>query len=347
LFNSYYNSVGNQYPRSRRGCVSRPSLGEICDYRRYVDDCLVRLLEHEDRDDAALRKIIEIGIHHEQQHQELILTDIKHVLAQNPLWPVYREGAFDDAAYMVKGGWQNFDEGLYDVGHAGNGFAYDNEGPRHRVYLAPFDLSGRLVNCGEYLEFMADGGYARPELWLSDGWRTVTEQGWQAPLHWTCQDGEWMEFTLAGLRAVDPKLPVCHVSYFEADAFARWAAARLPTEFEWEVAAEDMPLEGNFADGLLARDRAIHPSRRPGDSGGELSQMFGDVWEWTASQYMAYPGYRPPDGALGEYNGKFMCNQFVLRGGSCATSMSHIRRTYRNFFPPDARWQFSGIRLAR
>jgi ergothioneine biosynthesis protein EgtB len=349
LFNSYYNTVGKQYPRPRRGMLSRPSIGEIFAYRQYVDEHLVRLLESGAvEEDGRLQGVLQTGLHHEQQHQELILTDIKHVFAQNPLWPVFRDGTFAVSAATRARRWISFNEGLQWVGHEGDGFSYDNEGPRHRVFLQPFELSGNLVTCGEYLEFMADGGYQRPELWLSDGWRTVQERGWDAPLYWIRRDGVWMEFTLSGLREVDPDCPVSHVSYFEADAFARWAGVRLPTEFEWEIAAGEAPIEGNFADSLIARGKAIHPSQpSAGGVASEPAQLFGDVWEWTASQYTAYPGYKPPEGAIGEYNGKFMCNQFVLRGGSCATSRSHIRRTYRNFFPPDARWQFSGIRLAR
>jgi ergothioneine biosynthesis protein EgtB len=349
LFNSYYNTLGKQYPRTRRGMLSRPSLGEIFAYRQYVDEHLVRVLESGAvEEDGRLTSVLQTGLHHEQQHQELILTDIKHVFAQNPLWSVFRDGTFAVSPAPRAQRWSSFNEGLQWVGHDGDGFSYDNEGRRHRVFLQPFELSGNLVTCGEYLEFMADGGYQRPELWLSDGWRAVQERRWRAPLYWTERDGTWTEFTLAGLREVDSDCPVCHVSYFEADAFARWAGARLPTEFEWEIAAGEAPIEGNFADSLIAKGRAIHPSRLcAGGVASEPAQLFGDVWEWTASQYTAFPGYKPPEGAIGEYNGKFMCNQFVLRGGSCATSRSHIRRTYRNFFPPDARWQFSGIRLAR
>jgi ergothioneine biosynthesis protein EgtB len=285
-------------------------------------------------------------MHHEQQHQELVLTDIKHVFSCNPFFPVYREAEVKEPVGAGQGGWSKFPEGIYWIGHEGTGFAYDNESPRHRVFLNEFEFNNHPVTCGEYLQFMADGGYQRPELWLSLGWHTVREQGWNAPLYWRKSGDDWQQFTLAGLREVDSCQPVCHVSYFEADAFARWAGARLATEAEWEVACDSLPIEGNFADTLLDASAALHPA---GEAVGQAfpSRMFGDVWEWTASPYVAYPGFETPEGALGEYNGKFMCNQFVLRGGSCATSSDHIRRTYRNFFPPDARWQFSGIRLAR
>jgi ergothioneine biosynthesis protein EgtB len=345
LFNSYYNTVGLQYPRPRRGLLSRPSLAEVREYRRYVDRHMSALLAGGDLPSDTAR-VVEIGLHHEQQHQELILTDIKHVFSCNPLWPVYREDDLPSADLPAEPRWLKFDEGIYHIGHGGDGFAYDNESPRHRVFLEQFELAGRLVTCGEYLDFISAGGYRRPEFWLSAGWQQVCEHGWRAPLHWVDRDGARFVFTLAGLRPLDPHQPVCHVSYFEADAFAAWAGARLPTETEWEVAAECAPLAGNFADSLLDQGRALHPNPlHAGD--GRLNQMFGDVWEWTASPYTPYPGFQTPAGALGEYNGKFMCNQYVLRGGSCVTSQNHIRRTYRNFFPPDARWQFSGIRLAR
>ncbi len=348
LFNSYYNTLGAQFPRPQRGFLSRPGLAEVLDYRRHVDEQMERLLLDEGgRSTAQLTATTEIGIHHEQQHQELILTDIKHVLSHNPLAPVYRPGKSQQPSSLSSPGWSDFGEGLRWIGHDGGGFAYDNESPRHRIFLEPFAVCNRLVTSGDYLEFITDRGYTRPELWLSDGWQTVCERGWNAPLYWVEQDGGWLQFTLTGLREVDPAEPICHVSYFEADAFARWAGVRLPTEAEWAVAAEDQPIEGNFVDTLLADNAGIHPSPGNPTAAGKPAQMFGDVWEWTASPYVAYPGYQPPPGAVGEYNGKFMCNQFVLRGGSCATSSNHIRRTYRNFFPADARWQFSGVRLAR
>jgi ergothioneine biosynthesis protein EgtB len=359
LFNSYYVGVGEQFPRPRRGLLSRPSLADVLYYRQYVDESLLKHLADNDLDDRT-RQILEIGLQHEQQHQELILTDIKHVLAQNPLLPVYREGETDRegeapaapkdrrtpagssgsaGASPSRDGWQDFSEGLYEIGHAGEGFAYDNESPRHRVFLEGFSLADRTVTCGQWLQFMEDAAYEDPKLWLSLGWASVQEQSWQAPLYWFERDGQWWQFTLAGPRLIDPEEPVCHISYFEADAFARWWGARLPTEAEWELAAADQPIAGNFVDTLLARDAPLHPQGHTG--------MFGNVWEWTASPYTPYPGYTPPDGALGEYNGKFMSQQYVLRGGSVATHSSHIRPTYRNFFPPEARWQFTGVRLAR
>ena len=342
LFNSYYNAVGEQFPRTRRGLVSRPTVAEVMAYRRAVDDQMLALLASERfANDVSLAAVVELGLNHEQQHQELIVTDIKHVLSCNPLWPVYREGEFA-LSQAPQSGWSQFDEGLYWIGHAGDGFAYDNESPRHRVFLEAFRLANGLATCGEFLEFMTDGGYTRPELWLSEGWATVCEHKWRAPLYWIEQDCEWHEFTMAGLVRIDPHRP----SYFEADAFARWRGARLATEAEWEVASQNVLMAGNFADTLLENAAALHPSGRPA-SEGQPAHMFGDVWEWTASAYSPYPGYRPADGALGEYNGKFMCNQYVLRGGSCATPSDHIRRTYRNFFPASSRWQFSGIRLAQ
>lgn len=339
LYNSYYNTVGKQFPRPQRGLISRPSLDEILAYREYVNQHVAKML---DAPDDRTQHITEIGLNHEQQHQELMLTDIKHVLSCNPLRPIYREGRFQPQAGSSSEPLE-FDEGIYEIGHPSDGYCFDNELPRHRVFLEAFQLCNRLVTCGEYLEFIKDGGYERPEFWLSMGWSTVCEQSWKVPLYWYEEDGKWHQFTLAGPVEIDLNLPVCHVSYFEADAYARWAGMRLPTEAEWEIASESFPMTGNFVDACLAGDFAIHPGSS--DASQLSSGMFGDVWQWTASPYTAYPGYSPPDGALGEYNGKFMCNQFVLRGGSCATSNSHIRRTYRNFFPPDARWQFSGIRL--
>jgi ergothioneine biosynthesis protein EgtB len=287
--------------------------------------------------------VIRLGLHHEQQHQELILTDIKHVFSENPLRPVFCERSTSESASVELGSWPSFPAGVCEIGYKGVGFHFDNEGPHHRQFTEAFELMPRLVTNGDYLEFIEDGGYRRPEFWLSLGWYTVNEQHWEAPLYWEKRDGSWWVFTLSGMRELDKDEPVCHVSYFEADAFARWAKARLPNEFEWEVAAADLPYAGNFAD-----NKRFHPQPLDQTAGRQpLAQMFGDVWEWTSSSYSPYPGYAPTVGALGEYNGKFMCNQYVLRGGSCATSRSHIRKTYRNFFPPNARWQFTGIRLAR
>ncbi len=343
LFNSYYNTVGEQFPRPHRGLLSRPSLGEVLAYRDYVDEQMVRLLN--DRVEEV-DSIVTLGLQHEQQHQELMLTDIKHMLGRNPLEPVYRDGNWHSA--QARGSeWLEFDEGLYEIGHSSQpraeAFAFDNESPVHRHFLPPFRLASQLVTCGDFMRFIDDGGYQKPELWLSEGWNTANNDGWQAPLYWRQSQGQWSHFTLGGQRPVDMNRPVCHVSYFEADAYARWAGLRLPTEFEWEVAALDESKratnQATFADSLIASDDVVHPI------GSDA--LMGDVWQWTASQYTAYPGYVAPAGALGEYNGKFMCNQFVLRGGSCATHSTHARATYRNFFAPAARWQFSGIRLAK
>jgi ergothioneine biosynthesis protein EgtB len=293
--------------------------------------------------------LIELGTHHEQQHQELILMDIKHVFSSNPLLPAY-QAPRPHAVSPVRPAtvWLDFAGGLEEIGHADPGFAFDNEGPRHKIWLEPFRLASHPVTCGEYLDFIADGGYRRPEFWLSEGWAAVQQQGWQAPLYWRSEDGEWLIFSLSGERPVDPAEPVCHVSFYEADAFARWADKRLPTEAEWEIAAraiypKDRPLTGNLAD-----SGHFHPcpDAAPANDAPGLRQMIGDVWEWTASPYVAYPRYRPAAGAVGEYNGKFMSNQMVLRGGAAVTPADHLRITYRNFFPPSARWAFSGLRLA-
>ena len=341
LFNSYYVQAGERHCRDRRGYLSRPTVSDVMAYREHVDGHMQTLFETAgEAERGELEGLVEIGLHHEQQHQELILTDIKHVLSVNPLRPAYLPRTSGAAGRLPELAWIAFEEGLYEVGHDGGGFAFDNEAPRHRTYLNGFQLASRLVTCGEYLRFMEDGGYRRPELWLSLGWATAQERQWTEPFYWEERGGRPYVFTLAGEREVDPDEPVCHLSYFEADAYARWAGARLPTEEEWEVAAAGVPIRGNFVD-----DEAFHPVQAT--SGDGLVQMYGDVWEWTRSPYAPYPGYRPVPGALGEYNGKFMCNQFVLRGGSCATSRSHIRPTYRNFFPPDACWQFTGLRLAR
>lgn len=342
LFNSYYVQAGARHCRDQRGYLSRPTVREVHDYREWVDRFMVELLtEAEDDKREAILPVLEIGLNHEQQHQELLLTDIKHVFAVNPLRPVYRDRMAPSSAAVAPLRWHGLQEGIYEIGHDGTGFAYDNEGPRHRVFLEPCEIASRLVTNGEYMAFLEDGGYTRPELWLSAGWDWVEKNGWAAPFYWEKREGRWLTFTLAGMRELEPDEPVCHVSYFEADAYARWAGHRLPTEQEWEVLAEQVPLRGNFVD-----NGNYHPMTASTDD--EMpQQMFGDVWEWTRSQYSPYPGYRPVEGALGEYNGKFMCNQFVLRGGSCATSRNHIRATYRNFFAPESCWQFTGIRLAR
>lgn len=348
LFNSYYNTVGEQFPRTQRGLISRPTLSDVLDYRRRVDEAFVRLeasgVLAGDKEAAG---ILAIGLNHEQQHQELLLTDIKHALAINPLEPALREAESAMSSEPKPSTWVGFEGGIRSIGHTGDGFAYDNEGPRHEVLLRPFELASRPVTCGEYQAFIDDRGYDDPLHWLAEGWGTVQAEGWRAPLYWNHETrGAWSEYTLAGRRPVDPNAPVTHVSYFEADAYARWAGCRLPTEAEWEVACSEQPSRGHFADTLLEAGQAIHPASCVDPSAG-LAQMLGDVWEWTASPYTPYPGYTPAEGALGEYNGKFMVNQQVLRGGSCATSSDHVRATYRNFFPTSARWQFSGIRLAR
>jgi ergothioneine biosynthesis protein EgtB len=343
LFNSYYVAVGERHCRPKRGLVSRPTVDETFKYRAYVDQHMVELFESADAETRTrIAPLLEIGLNHEQQHQELIQMDIKHVLTENPLRPVYRERKDPGVTGTSPMTWKSFDEGVYWFGHDGDGFTFDNEGPRHRQFIESFELASRLVTCGEFLEFMRDGGYERPDLWLSEGWAKVQNQGWESPFYWENHDGQWMLMTLAGMRQVEENEPVCHVNYFEADAFARWAGARLPSEFEWELAAQGVKMDGNFVE-----DGYYHPIPAPNKPDGELTQMFGDVWEWTRSSYAPYPGYYPIEGALGEYNGKFMSNQYVLRGGSCATPRDHIRPTYRNFFPSDACWQFSGIRLAR
>ena len=345
LFNSYYVTVGERHCRVARGQVTRPTVAEVYDYRAHVDAGMARLLATaDDATRAAFAEAFEVGLNHEQQHQELIVTDVKHVYACNPIYPVYRDRPEAAPREVGPTTFTTFAEGLREVGHAGDGFAYDNESPRHKHYLRGFALADRLVTNGEFIRFIDDGGYKRPELWLSEGAACIAKNGWDAPFYWERTPDGWHHYTLNGYRRVDPAAPMCHASYFEADAFARWAdtsglcpGARLPTEFEWEAACVES--HADPADGTFVDDAAFHPT------GG--TSLFGDVWQWTRSQYEPYPGYRPPAGALGEYNGKFMCNQFVLRGGSVATSRDHVRATYRNFFPPDARWQFSGLRLAR
>lgn len=348
LFNSYYNAAGDMHRRDLRGLISRPTVDETKRYRTSIDSHIDNLLADADgKKLAELEPLITLGIHHEQQHQELLITDIKHVFAQNPLHPVYRERKIDppeaDKIDIAPVDFVEFDEAIVEVGHDGASFSYDNEGPRHRALVPAFSLANRLVTNAEYLEFMEDDGYARAEFWLSLGWATLNEQRWSAPLYWEKRDGEWWNFTLSRFRPVDESEPVTHISYFEADAFANWAHARLPTEFEWERTAAKIDIDGNFVESERFHPKPLTP--RPQDQ--RVEQMFGDVWEWTRSAYSPYPGYRAAPGALGEYNGKFMCNQYVLRGGSCATSRTHIRKTYRNFFQPDKRWQFTGIRLAR
>lgn len=389
LFNSYYNTVGEQYPRERRGLISRPTVSEVNDYRAETDDAITAWIESGIT--PSQRDVLEIGLQHEQQHQELMLTDVKHLLSCNPLLPAMFEDSedetseessltegvrqsWDDAAENrspsepLDENWVCIDEGLYEIGHPQGSekdvFAYDNESPRHRVFLESFRIRAQLTSNAEFLKFIDDGGYERPEFWLSAGWATVQSEGWAHPLYWQKRNGQWHEFTLAGQRRLDMSQPVTHVSYFEADAFARWCSQgeglggshvgqtiRLATESEWEVAADLQDVIGGSgigdvvpsgAEAFFEKNRMVHPELAAATDGGWL----GCVWQWTSSQYTAYPGYEAPPGALGEYNGKFMCNQFVLRGSSCATPRHHARLTYRNFFPPQARWQFAGIRLA-
>jgi ergothioneine biosynthesis protein EgtB len=338
LFNSYYVAAGPRWPRPERGLLSRPTVADVWRYRQYVDQHIERVLGCL-TPEAAVNLVL--GIQHEQQHQELILADLKYHWSINPLHPAYRQQNAPTADKPPPLNWLAYPERLAWIGHDGRSFAFDNESPRHREFLHDFRLASRLVTNEEYLRFMADGGYERPDLWLSDGWAVRQTCGWTAPLYWK-QQGAWSAFTLAGQQPLDPAEPVCHVSFYEADAYARWAGARLPTEAEWETAAGDVRLAGHFLE-----SRRFHPSAdAAADDTGPLQQLYGDVWQWTASPYVGYPGYRAAAGALGEYNGKFMCNQLVLRGASCATPHSHARRTYRNFFPADARWQFTGIRLA-
>jgi len=338
LFNSYYVQAGERHCRAQRGYLSRPTVREVMAYRTHVDRAMEDLLGSEFT--AAVSQLVTLGLHHEQQHQELMLTDIKHVFSVNPLRPVYRNAGPTHHGVAAPLRWIAFAGGVQHVGHEGTGFSFDNETPRHREFVEPFEIASRLVTNGEYLEFMDAGGYRRPELWLSAGWDAVQKNAWTEPFYWEQRDGAWQTFTLHGMQPVAEHEPVCHISYFEADAFARWRGVRLPTEFEWEVAAQTVPVVGNFVE-----SQALHP--QGAESRDELQQMFGDVWEWTRSQYSPYPGFQAAPGAVGEYNGKWMCNQFVLRGGSCATAITHIRPTYRNFFPPEVTWQFMGIRLAR
>lgn len=342
LFNSYYVQIGERWLRSHRGLLSRPTVKDVYNYRNFVDEQVFKFIKTTStKSYKKFAPIIELGLHHEQQHQELLLTDIKHVLSINPLIPVYSSKKNKEAKSGAKLKWVEFPGGIIELGAEGINFCYDNETPRHKQFLKPFSLANRLVTNGEFIEFIYSGGYRNTLLWLSDGWAVVEKEKWKAPLYWEEKDGEWWNFTLNGFKKVNPAEPVTHISYYEADAFAAWQQLRLPTEAEWEAAADKFNCKGNFAE-----EQNYHPVGLDKEKKG-LNQMYGDVWEWTRSAYLPYPGYKPLPGALGEYNGKFMSGQMVLRGGSCATSESHIRKTYRNFFPPHSRWQFMGIRLAK
>ena len=336
LFNSYYNTVGDKHPRPQRGLLTRPSLATVLDYRADVDRRMLALLSATEAE-SELADLVTLGLHHEQQHQELLLTDLKHLFSCNPLAPAYGTGLHATAPPPALS-WHEFAGGVAEIGHFGTGFCFDNETPRHRVYLEPYWLASRLVTNGEYLKFVESGGYADPRFWLAEGWDWKVAGNRQHPLYWR-RGEEWQEFTLSGLLRCDPQRPVVHVSYYEADAYARWADARLPTEAEWEQAAAHLPVSGHF---VAAGEFHPRPAAAPG-----MAQLFGDAWEWTSSSYAPYPGFRIGPGAVGEYNGKFMVNQYVLRGGSCVTPDQHLRASYRNFFPAAACWQFSGIRLAR
>jgi ergothioneine biosynthesis protein EgtB len=342
IFNSYYNSIGKPHDRPQRGLLTRPDLDTVLAYRKHVDEQLERAIDAGRLDEKSL-SVVELGLHHEQQHQELILTDAHHLLSLNPLRPAYRTDlpvSPRRAASPLR--WLRGPEGVHTIGHAGPDFAFDNESPRHEVFISPHELASRPATNGEYLEFMNDRGYEQHELWLSQGWGLAKSEAWKAPAYWELRDNEWWVFGLGGLRRLEVNEPVAHLSYYEASAFAQWSGARLPREHEWELAAKRPRDDDNFAEsGWLQPLAAGHNAETT------ALQLFGDVWEWTASSYEPYPGFQPDPGALGEYNGKFMCNQYVLRGGSCATPRSHIRATYRNFFPPAARWQWSGVRLTR
>ncbi len=340
LFNSYYNGIGDQHPRAERGLLSRPLLSEVLAYRQQVNDGIGELLADTSHPQhAQICELVELGINHEQQHQELFFTDIKYSLSRNPLLPAYSAATLPPSGTGVVWRWREFEGAQTTIGQQGQGFCFDNERPVHSVLLPPYALASRLVSNGEFVQFIADRGYQRPELWLSDGWATVCESNWQQPLYWHSIDGVWQEYTLYGLQALDMSRPACHLSAYEADAYARWAGARLPTEFEWESAVVGVSTQGQFVEA-----GELHPGAAVS---AEDAQWYGAAWEWTGSAYAPYPGYAPAVGAVGEYNGKFMANQLVLRGGSCVTSQSHIRPSYRNFLYPPDRWQFTAIRLAK
>jgi ergothioneine biosynthesis protein EgtB len=344
LFNSYYQSVGSAYARDRRGVLSRPTVAQVFQYREHVDAQVCALIGARELP-SGTEALIVLGLHHEQQHQELMLTDIKHALACNPLLPAYQAETAAVVGPAAPLSFAGNAGGVCEIGNPGGEFHFDNESPRHKIYLQPFLLANRPVTNGDFQQFIRAGGYAQPTLWLSDGWAAVLEEGWYAPLYWSRDLNS--HFTLSGQREIDVDAPVCHVSYYEADAFARWADARLPAEGEWEVMAQAVKVAGNFVESRLLRPASARYAGAAGANAPPCQQMFGDVWEWTRSAYAPYPGFRPLKGRAEEYNGKFMINQMVLRGGSCVTPQSHMRSTYRNFFQPNMRWQFSGIRLAK
>jgi ergothioneine biosynthesis protein EgtB len=340
LFNSYYESIGARHARPKRGLLTRPTLDTVFAYREHIDAAIEKLLQGQSS--PRVTQLVELGCHHEQQHQELLLTDILHLFAQNPLKPAYKapEPLRFEARALSPPAFLSFEGGAIEIGHEGGGFAFDCEGPRHCVFVEPYRLADRVVSNREWIDFMSDGGYQNPLLWLAEGWREVCQQGWTAPLYWEGRDHGYWTMTLRGPQPIDLDAPVTHVSHFEADAFATWSGRRLPSEAEWEHAAQGRSLDGNLAD-----SGRLRPKRISGGGGG-MRQLFGDVWEWTRSAFQPYPRFRPAEGAVGEYNGKFMSGQFVLRGGSCVTPPGHLRASYRNFFPPATRWQFSGVRLA-
>jgi ergothioneine biosynthesis protein EgtB len=341
LFNSYYETVGDRHPRAQRGLLSRPTVTTVYQYRDYVDRAMQEAIDLH-LDNPKFAALLLLGLHHEQQHQELLFTDLKHILATNPLRPAYHTAIasdFNGDQDDWRETWLDYPGGIHSIGWGGDGFAFDNENPRHQILIQDFYLAARLVTNGEYQEFIEAGGYNNPEYWLAEGWAIVCKEQWRSPLYWEQDGNEWQIMTLAGIKNLVDDEPVCHVSFFEADAYARFRGKRLPTEAEWEIAASFVEIRGNFLDSGIYHPNAIASNTRP-------DRLYGDVWEWTQSAYHPYPGFRVAEGAVGEYNGKFMCNQMVLRGGSCVTPRSHIRPTYRNFFPPAARWQFTGIRLA-
>ena len=342
LFNSYYENVGKRHARPMRGLLTRPGIAEVLSYREAINETMIQLLDSQHPQKDAIAQLVMLGLHHEMQHQELLMTDILHAFSLNPLCPAVKPDAIEAPAVAAPPlSFHHFDPGLTTIGTDSDGFHFDCEGPRHKTYVHPFALANRPVTNREWLEFIRDGGYQTATLWLSDGWHCIQQQQWLAPLYWRKTDGHWQQFGLCGLSDVDPDAPVSHISYFEADAFARWSGHRLATEQEWEVAARTQEIDGNFL------EQGYYSPTSISTTGDGLLQLYGDVWEWTSSPYISYPGFKVAEGAIGEYNGKFMSGQYVLRGGSCVTPRLQLRSTYRNFFYPHQRWQFSGVRLAK